>query len=151
MLTEHQINTEIKEKYAKWMEEPFFATEREEPIVLPSNFQELYKRVLFKAPPDLRQQNTVYLTKLSDMDLQSATRIDIRVMLNLITSASFDVLYDDLNAALIDYVTIERLAIAFNKEVGEKDKELTSERNRKLRLINIHPTQADQKLVYAKK
>lgn len=144
MRTEKEINDMIQEDWVKWYETIYDGE-------LPENLIDIFKIALFKAPP--MAYNKLHTKKLKEICAKKPydlTRTEVGIVINTIMQGSFDNYYQNIDEALEKHAILESIQLKYNKEVKEIENNLVSKRNSLLRMSNIHPRDASERLIYNK-
>jgi len=135
-MTPEQINQQIQSEYMEWNKSPYSGNP-----ALPKDFLETFKKAVFYFTPSIEQNQNIFrrppvdvISKIISKKIKELTNIDVPIILNTISSVSFDLLYDDLNEALVRHKEIDEIKVAFNITVAHINEQTEIKRNNLLSL-----------------
>lgn len=136
MTTTEDINKQIMKEYMEWNNSPYSGNP-----ALPKDLLTRFKTAAFYFTPTLESNQNTFrrppvdvIKKIIGKKLKDLTNTDVPIILNTISSVPFDLLYENLEDALVKHHEVDELKIAFNLCVAEINRATEIKRNNLLSL-----------------
>jgi hypothetical protein len=132
MTNEVDIDRQIQGDYERW-----YNSTCDFETALPEETIEFFKRSLMESPPNLHQVHTNKIRNMVSVPVNTLTRMQVGIMVNIILSVSPRCVYDSFEDFLKFHEVFEAIKIEYNTAVDKLNKQLKEKKKRLMELSGV--------------